>query len=370
MDAYLLPPPLNTNPGPEFADDVRMWQGIPSIERSPGGRLWAAWYAGGVTEDRYNYVMVWTSGDGGASWQLVLVIDPDKEGIARAYDPCPWVDPLGRLWLFWGQGNENHTEPDKGVWAIVTEEPESPRPAWSSPRRLGDGVMMNKPLVTSWGEWLICSALWHKDDSCRVFASADKGATWERIGAASVVDPKERNCDEHMIVERRDGSLWMLVRTTYGIGESVSTDRGRTWTPVAPTGIQNPTTRFYIGRLRSGRLLLVKNGPVNERIGRARITAVLSEDDGKTWAGGLVLDPRGPGHGSGDGCVSYPDATQAADGTIHCIHDFDRAGDKEILYSRFTEEDVLAGRALTPDTALAKVLNRATALNPNLKPKA
>jgi hypothetical protein len=116
--------------------------------------------------------------------------------------------------------------------------------------------------------------------------------------------------------------------------------------------------------------LLVKNGPVNERIGRARITAVLSEDDGKTWAGGLVLDPRGPGHGSGDGCVSYPDATQAADGTIHCIHDFDRAGDKEILYSRFTEEDVLAGRALTPDTALAKVLNRATALNPNLKPKA
>ena len=370
MDAYLLPPPINTSPGPEFADEARVWQGIPSIERGPDGRLWAAWYSGGVTENRDNYVMLYTSGDDADTWQLVLIIDPDGPGIARAYDPCPWLDPEGRLWLFWGQGNENHTEPDKGVWAIVTDEPDSANPAWSKPRRLGDGVMMNKPVVTSSDNWLISSALWQAEDSCRVLASNDQGKTWERIGAAGISDPKERNCDEHMIVERTDGSLWMLVRTTYGIGESISADQGRTWSPVAPTAIQNPASRFYIARLQSGRLLLVKNGPVAERTNRRQITAVLSEDDGESWIGGLVLDPRGPGTGSGDGSVSYPDATQSPDGTIHCIHDFDRSGDKEILYSRFTEKDILVGKPVADGTILSRVLNRATGLNPTLKPKA
>ena len=32
-----------------------------------------------------------------------------------------------------------------------------------------------------------------------------------------------RQFDEHMFVERKDGSLWLLVRTNYGIGESIST---------------------------------------------------------------------------------------------------------------------------------------------------
>ena len=41
-----------------------------------------------------------------------------------------------------------------------------------------------------------------------------------------------------MIVERRDGTLWMLVRTGYGLGESVSKDRG---TP--PKSVEEKTER-------------------------------------------------------------------------------------------------------------------------------
>ncbi len=36
-----------------------------------------------------------------------------------------------------------------------------------------------------------------------------------------------------MVVERKDGSLWMLLRTSYGIGQSVSADGGATWSPVS-----------------------------------------------------------------------------------------------------------------------------------------
>lgn len=45
-------PPLNSSPGPEYSDDVRMFQGIPTIERAPNGRRWrrggCAWSWGGV----------------------------------------------------------------------------------------------------------------------------------------------------------------------------------------------------------------------------------------------------------------------------------------------------------------------------------
>jgi hypothetical protein len=37
-----------------------------------------------------------------------------------------------------------------------------------------------------------------------------------------------------MIVELRDGSLWMLARTKAGISESHSADQGRTWSEVPP----------------------------------------------------------------------------------------------------------------------------------------
>ncbi len=46
-DLALIPPPLNTRPGPEYGNDMRKFQGIPTIERASNGRLWAAWYGGG-----------------------------------------------------------------------------------------------------------------------------------------------------------------------------------------------------------------------------------------------------------------------------------------------------------------------------------
>lgn len=106
----LVPPPLNLSPGPEYGDAARMFQGIPGVERAKNGRLWATWYGGGVTEDRHNYVMLVTSGDDGTTWSgLKLVIDPDGDGPCRAFDPCLWHDPQGRLWLCWAQRAEQGT---------------------------------------------------------------------------------------------------------------------------------------------------------------------------------------------------------------------------------------------------------------------
>jgi predicted neuraminidase len=366
-DLALRAPPINTAPGREYGDDVRIFQGIPGIERARNGRLWAVWYGGGRTEGPDNYVVLVTSGDDGATWSgLKLVIDPPGE--VRAFDPCLWLDPSGRLWLFWAQG-WSLWDGRAGLWATVTEDADAADPTWSAPRRLCNGIMMNKPTVLSTGEWLLPVAVWNrgpirvKEEANRhdlgdevgsnAFVSRNEGATWSLLGQARV---PESQCDEHMIVERGDGSLWMLVRTAYGIGESVSTDRGRTWSPGAASGIPHVVARFFIRRLASGRLLLVRHNPPADRKQRSHLTAYLSDDDGKTWRGGLVIDERKG--------VSYPDGVQSADGTIYIIYDYSRHAEKQILMATFAEEDVLGG-AFASDEARARVLvNEATGTAP------
>jgi predicted neuraminidase len=174
----------------------------------------------------------------------------------------------------------------------------------------------------------------HELDAIRmanVFASTDQGKTWTRRGGVAFPGT---DFDEHMIVERKDGSLWMLARTKKGISESVSADQGATWSEPQPSSIENPSARFFIRRLASGNLLLVKNGPINVRLPRrSNLKAYLSADDGKTWSRGLLIDDRAE--------VSYPDGIQAPDGTIHILYDWNRHTDAEILLAKFTEQDIL-----------------------------
>jgi hypothetical protein len=153
-----------------------------------------------------------------------------------------------------------------------------------------------------------------------------------------------------MLVERKDGSLWMLVRTRYGIGGSVSSDRGKTWPAVSPLAIQHPTARFFISRLISGNLLLVKHGPLDARTGRSHLTAYLSKDDGQTWMGGFLLDER-----TG---VSYPDGQQGSDGLIRIIYDYNRVTDRQILLADFREEDVMAGKPLSSQVRLRQTVSK------------
>lgn len=377
-DPALDAPSLDNQPGPDYAAETRVFQGIPGIERAANGRLWATWYGGGPTEGPDNYVMLATSADDGKTWSdLKLVIDP--HGKVRAFDPCLWHDPLGRLWLFWAQAYE-FWDGRAGVWAVRCENSGSEDPQWSGPRRLCNGVMMNKPTVLSSGEWLLPAAVWSvpvaieganyrhdlgDEKGSNVVCSTDGGETWAFWGQA---EAPQRACDEHMLVERKDGSLWMLVRTEYGIADSLSFDKGRTWSKGTPSSIWHIRgARFFIRRLGSGNLLLVKHNPPGlgaprplsggiryaaSSKDRSHLTAFLSDDDGLTWRGGLMLDERLG--------VSYPDGVQDPQGVIRVIYDFSRQGEKEILMARFTEEDVAAGSCVSAPARLAALVNKAT----------
>lgn len=350
----LQSPSINLTPGPEYADGTRMFQGIPAIERAPNGRLLAAWYGGGKGEDQLNYVMLATSPDEGKTWSpLKMVIDPDGPGPVRAFDPCLWHDPAGRLWFFWAQRN-SYTR--CYTWAMVSENSGDENPKWSAPVKIADGILMNKPLATSGGAWLLPVANWNREGSSGVIVSEDKGASWRVLGKATIPDPAHRNCDEHMLVERGDGSLLMWVRTKYGIGQSISTNGGATWPDIEKAPLEHEQARFFIRRLNSGKLLLVKHGPLDKRVGRKQLMAFLSDDDAKTWQGGLMLDERK--------LISYPDGVQSPDGTIYIIYDRDRKNEKQILLAAFTEADILAKKAVSPATRLQVLVNQATGVLP------
>ena len=373
-DFALEPPTINTSPGPEYGSWTRMYQGIPGIERTAKGRLWAVWVAGGAGEGPMNYIALVTSADDGKSWsEPRLVIDPPAN--VAGQDACLWTDPLGRLWLFWRQSYGNW-DGRWGVWTIVSDNPDSPSPTWSKPRRLADGTALNKPTVLTTGEWLLPVAVFPHEEcdlseinkdyklglppsvikilchdlgdqkGLKVYSSADKGQRWRSMGQARIEDA----FGEHMIVERRDRSLWMLARTEYGVGQSISRDRGKNWGEGGPSGIRNAVSRFFIRRLNSGKLLIVRHNPPDLWT-RSLLTAYLSDDDGKTWYGGLVLDERKG--------VSYPDGVEAGSGKIYVIYDRGRDTDREILMAIFTEEDIKQGKCVTDQCQVKMIVNKA-----------
>lgn len=350
-DESLVAPAVQINPPANYAAQNRLWQGIPGIERAPNGRLWALWYTGGKGEGNENYVVLVTSSDDGKTWSAPkLVIDPP--GPVRAYDPCLWHDPTGTLWLFWAQ---SYTLWDgrSGTWAITTKNATDENPTWTKPRRIGDGIMMNKPTALSTGQWAFPLAIWKlkpfpKEMDAQRFPNlhitADQGKTFRFVRGPEVPG---RGIDEHMLVERNDGSWWVLVRTTFGIGESLSRDGGKSWLPGRDSWIRGPYARFFIRRLKSGRLLLVNH---YEFTGRSHMTASLSDDDGCSWYGHLLLDERK--------YVSYPDGVEAPDGRIYVIYDRERSGAKEILMAVFTEDDVAAGKPKTKHCRLKVLVSK------------
>ncbi|MBQ9784964.1 MAG: hypothetical protein IJW29_05645 [Clostridia bacterium] len=98
---------LNLN-DPQYAEDIRRYQGCPTVALTHGGRVYLGWYAGGTTEphiENYNWLVY--SDDGGKTLSAPLLVIPSdrertgaKEILLTVFDendvisgtiPTPWV---------------------------------------------------------------------------------------------------------------------------------------------------------------------------------------------------------------------------------------------------------------------------------------
>ena len=346
----------------QYETSKRLWQGIPSIEVTKNGRIFLTFYSGGTKEEIGNYVLLVKSDDGVHYSEPIMVVYEDGH---RCFDPCLWIDPLDRLWLTWAR------YPDDGTFAAICEHPDADELVFGEPFLIGNYVMMNKPTILSTGEWMFPLAVWNEDRTWNfpgfcsgiaekgsyAYVSTDEGKTFKQLGCAKI---QNRSFDENMILEMKDGSLRMFVRRHDGIGASNSFDGGNHWGKDFDTGYGGPSSRFHIRRLKSGRILLINHYHFDKR---NNLTAMLSEDEGKTFPYTLLLDER---------CkVSYPDAKEAEDGFIYITYDRERGSflDKiedikscarEILVAKMTEEDILNGYLTNPNSYLKHVANKLT----------
>jgi predicted neuraminidase len=343
-------PRINLNPLTRYGYDRLDYGMTISIERTKKGRIWSCWVAGGDNADAF--FVLNTSDDNGKTWSNPrMVIDPHDTSLPfkrRTIVGSLWLDPDGKLWLFFDQAM-TYFDGRAGNWYTTCTNPDDQNPVWSQPQYISYGCTLNKPIVLSNGDWLLPVSLWdrgkispffsnayHELDSLRkanVFFSKDKGKTWNRLGGVSFPNPQ---FDEHHIIERKDGSLWMTARTGKGMYQSSSYDGGYTWS-TPEKYLPHIGSRHFIRRLSSGNLLLVKHGDLHETTKfRSKLMAFISDDDGETWKGGLMLDERRG--------ISYPDGFQASDGSIFISYDRNRDTDGEVLFVRFTEKDVINGR--------------------------
>ncbi len=137
------------------------------------------------------------------------------------------------------------------------------------------------------------------------YASSDQGRSWKR---SNVIDlggiGHHDGAIEASIVQRRDESLLMYMRTNWGrLWQADSVDRGHTWRPLGPTGLDASAAPPILERLASGRIVIAWNRfywegtkeypPAGGDLqwsatatsnNRQELSIAFSDDDGRTWS--------------------------------------------------------------------------------------
>lgn len=303
----------------------------------PQGRLWLLWptILANLWESALMKYRISTNylGDGPPEWSVseVLHITPGPEFVATVEK---WVkkkkSEVRRGKWRWSRSGANEYLKD------ITRQAND-----KLTRRLG-WMTRAHPVVVSGNRMIV--PLYSDGFSFSLMAYTDDwGTTWK----TSLPLCGEGNI-QPSIVERQDGALYTLMRDNgpepKRLHESVSYDRGETWSEVVDSELPNPGSGAEIIRLQNGNWLLISN---DSEKGRGSLAVQISEDEGRTWKWKRHLEFDETL--SGTERYHYPSIIQAQDGTLHATYSYhwikpnlpkDPDGDpagKTIKYVHFNE---------------------------------
>lgn len=127
------------------------------------------------------------------------------------------------------------------------------------------------------------------------YFSDDEGKTWRK--GKGCVDLPKRGAMEPGVVEKRDGSVFMILRTQLGrVYVCTSADGGDTFSKAKPSPVVAPESPATISKIPQTKdWLLVFNHNYEEGAGhcgrRTPLTTAISKDEGKTWGHYRNLEP-------------------------------------------------------------------------------
>ena len=292
------------------------------------GEIGVAWFGG--KDEGFDDVDIWFSSKGKKGWSKAVRIS--------AADDIPHWNPVlfqkddGSLILFFKVGKKI---PDWQTYYSVSNDYGK---SWSTPVELvegdtcgGRGPVKNKAIRLQSGRILAPTSTEQNNEwKCFIDVSDDDCNSWTKTDY--IARPKRYGKTVEMIQptlwESSPNNVHMLVRTkSHYIYRSDSTDGGKTWCPAYKTDLFNNYSGIDIARTDSGRLFLVLN-PVKSHSYRSPLAVICSDDNGKTWNLGAVLECM-PGE------YSYP-AIVAKGNELYITYTWNR---KRICFAKVTVSD-------------------------------
>ena len=186
---------------------------------------------------------------------------------------------------------------------------------WQPPQKLHDEwTGANRDIIETKDGSIIISSMMMRHNpghhTVVTYTSKTNGFNWVR---SNVIDlggvGHHSGVTEATIEQLRDGRIWMLMRTNWGVfWEAYSNNEGLTWKNFKPTKIDASSAPGLLQRLKSGRLFLVWNranpeGQSSYRMSggdgissevphsnnREELSVMFSDDDGQTWTKPVVI---------------------------------------------------------------------------------
>jgi sialidase-1 len=306
VEKTVLLPPGPNNPRNSEGDFITL---------KDGGILFVyTHFTGGASDHAAAHLAARVSKDAGRTWTREDVVVLPNEGKWNVMSVSLLRLADGRIAMFYLQ--KNSTRDCRPVMRVSTDEAKS----WSDatqiiPDSAVDYYVLNNDRVIqiqsgSHKGRLVVPVAQHSFDGkdfppgkIACYLSDDVGRTWQRSSTTldRDVDGNRVNFQEPGVVELKDGSLLIFIRTEEGSQYLTrSSDGGKTWTEPRPSEILSPLSPASIERIpSSGDLLLAWNDhrdvPPNLRKKRTPYAIAVSKDDGRTWTAAKVLEDHPDG---------------------------------------------------------------------------
>ncbi len=325
---------------------VAQFDSKPVIASLPDGTLLAVFLrtVGGDQEMRARW-----SHDNGLSWSEEQTLSILPSGFGQWGGLEVFVDRRGEIHLFTlndaGTAGRPMRERRLDIWHVKTERGRS---RWQPWKRIWQGYTgaLNSVIQLRSGRLLLpfsyyTGRSWNQRGDgffafmymgvfdATVLYSDDEGETWRlspsvlRVPAQDITST-ESGAVEPVVLELRDGRIWMLIRTQRGrLYESFSEDGGLHWSSPRPSRFLSSDSPAGLARLPDGRILLLWNNCLRFPYaygGRHVLHAAISEDEGRTWRGyrEVARDPllEQPPPPRGNFGTAYPYPVPTRDGRV------------------------------------------------------